>query len=90
MLEKSHDSGWCSITGGYVVRDRELDGLRGRYVYGDFCRTEIRSARLSAGGARSDRSTGLEVSGLASFGEDARGRVYAISLEGPVYRLVTK
>ncbi|MDX6660093.1 MAG: hypothetical protein QOJ55_915, partial [Solirubrobacteraceae bacterium] len=27
------------------------------------------------------------VSRLSSFGEDARGRVYATSLDGPVYRL---
>jgi hypothetical protein len=27
------------------------------------------------------------VGNLGSFGEDARGRVYATSLDGPVYRL---
>jgi hypothetical protein len=27
------------------------------------------------------------VDGLSSFGEDAAGRVYAVSLAGPVYRL---
>jgi hypothetical protein len=30
------------------------------------------------------------VSNLSSFGEDARGRVYALSLSGPVYRLVPR
>ena len=39
------------------------------------------------GKATGDRSTGLTVSSLSSFGEDARGRVYATSLNGPVYRL---
>jgi hypothetical protein len=29
----------------------------------------------------------LSVSNLVSFGEDSRGRVYAVSLDGPVYRL---
>jgi hypothetical protein len=28
-----------------------------------------------------------KVEQLASFGEDARGRVYVVSLAGPVYRL---
>jgi hypothetical protein len=36
------------------------------------------------------RATKLHVDGLSSFGEDARGRVYAVSNNGPVYRLVPK
>jgi hypothetical protein len=31
-----------------------------------------------------------EVSALSSFGEDARGRVYVTSLEGPVFRLAAR
>ena len=88
MLELSHDDGNCSVTGGYVVRDPALPALRGRYVYGDFCKGQLRSARLSAGSASGDRSLGLRtVSELSSFGEDALGRVYVVSLSGPVYRL---
>jgi len=90
VITRSHGAGWCSITGGVVVRDRALAGLRGRYVFGDFCRSRILSGRLSAGRARSVRATSLRVSSLSSFGEDARGRVYATSLEGPVYRLVPR
>jgi glucose/arabinose dehydrogenase len=88
VIEKQHSDGWCSVTGGYVVRDPQLPALRGRYVYGDFCKGELRSARLAAGGASGDRALGLKtIGGLSSFGEDARGRVYVVSLEGPVYRL---
>ena len=90
VLVKSHSAGWCSITGGYVVRDRSLRGLYGRYVYGDLCRSQIRSVRLRRGGARGDRSTRMRVGSLVSFGEDGRGRVYAVSLNGPVYRLVSR
>ena len=87
VLERTHASGACSITGGYVVRDRSLRGLYGRYVYGDFCDPEIRSVRLRAGRASGDRPAGLRVERLSSFGEDARGRIYAASLEGGVWRL---
>jgi glucose/arabinose dehydrogenase len=87
VIEKTHASGWCSITGGYVVRDRSLRSLYGRYVYGDFCKPELRSARLRTGRAMGDRPLGLRVQSLSSFGEDARGRVYALSLRGPVFRL---
>jgi glucose/arabinose dehydrogenase len=91
VLEKSHDDGWCSITGGYVVRDPALPALAGRYVYGDFCLGRIRAARLRPGGASGDRSLGLPtVAQLASFGEDAQGRVYVVSLGGAVYRLAAR
>ena len=89
VLELSHDDGNCSITGGYVVRDEGVPALEGRYVYGDFCKGELRSARLSAGSASGDAAIpGLRrVDQLSSFGEDARGRVYVTSLSGSVYRL---
>jgi glucose/arabinose dehydrogenase len=92
VLTKTHDDGWCSITGGYVVRDPALKALDGRYVYGDYCLGQLRSARLSAGKATGDRAIpGLaKVSQLSSFGEDARGRVYVLSLDGPVYRFVAR
>jgi glucose/arabinose dehydrogenase len=75
----------CSITGGYVVRDPESP-LAGRYLYGDWCSGELRSVQLSAGGSSDDRLEGV-VPSVASFGEDAAGRVYAVSLGGPVFRL---
>ena len=89
-IERTHDQGSCSITGGYVIRDRGLGALQGSYVYGDLCDPALRVARLSAGGARGDRALGPRVTQLVSFGEDARGRVYAISLEGGVFRLARR
>jgi glucose/arabinose dehydrogenase len=74
----------CSITGGYVVRDPALPSLAGRYLYGDFCTGELRTADLAAG---TDSALSLVVPALSSFGEDAAGRIYAASLAGPVFRL---
>ena len=90
VLQKPHSQGFCSITGGYVVRDPELPALAGRYVYGDLCEPSLRSAKLGRRRARGDRETGLKVPQLVSFGEDARGRVYVASLDGPVYRLAPR
>jgi glucose/arabinose dehydrogenase len=90
VIVRSHNAGNCSITGGVVVRDRALTGLRGRYVFGDFCRGRVESARLSRGRARGVRRTSLKVDSLSSFGEDAQGRVYVLSLAGPVYRIVPR
>jgi glucose/arabinose dehydrogenase len=92
VLTKSHQDGWCSITGGYIVRDAAVPGLAGRYVYGDYCKGQLRSARLSAGHAAGDRAIpGLPtIEGLDSFGQDATGRVYVVSQSGPVYRFAAR
>ena len=89
VIEKAHSAGWCSITGGYVVRDPALPELYGRYVYGDYCKGELWSAALGPSGASGDGATGLRVGGLSSLGEDGCGRLYATSIDGPVYRLAT-
>jgi len=88
VLVASHDSGYCAIIGGYVVRDRSLPSLYGRYLFGDFCRPEIESVKLAAGRASGLRETGLSVEGTSSFGQDASGHIYVTSLRGPLYRIL--
>jgi glucose/arabinose dehydrogenase len=77
----------CAIIGGYVVRDRSLGNLYGRYLYGDLCGGQIRSLNL-ANPLASDRAEGIAVSRLNSFGEDACGRIYVVEEGGRVSRLV--
>jgi glucose/arabinose dehydrogenase len=91
VIAHSQDSGWCSIIGGYVIRDRSLRGTRfyGRYVYGDLCNPELRLAFLKRPRAPS-KPARMRVGNLVSFGEDGLGRVYAVSLDGPVYRIGRK
>jgi len=87
VLQHTHSSGFCSITGGYVIRDRSLGrGWTGHYIYGDLCDGTLRLARLHRPTSRS-HPTRMKVSTLDSFGEDGRGRVYAVSLNGPIYRI---
>ena len=82
--------GSCTIIGGYVVHDPRLPSLRGRYVYADLCEGKVRILHPHLRRASDDRVLGLRVPSPSSFGEDTRGRVYVVSLEGPVYRLVPK
>jgi glucose/arabinose dehydrogenase len=90
VLQHTQGEGFCSIIGGYVMRDRSLGrGWTGRYVYGDYCDGTIRVAHLRRPNAPS-RATRLHVNALVSFGEDGRGRVYAVSLNGPVYRIARR
>jgi glucose/arabinose dehydrogenase len=90
VIQTTHADGNCSITGGVVVRDPALKSLYGRYVFGDICKPRILSARLARPRARDLRKTALRVPSVSSFGEDARGRVYAASLNGPVFRLAAR
>ena len=76
--------GACSVTGGYVVRDPELQlALRPLPL-----RRLLRSASCAAspptrrGRRATTTALGLGVEQLSSFGEDAEGHVYAVSL-GP-------
>ncbi len=86
VFDRPHSAGFCSITGGYVIRDPGLPTLQGRYIYGDYCNAPLRSVDLA--NPSSDAAVGLSVSGLSSFGQDACGRrILAVSLDGPVYRL---
>ncbi len=87
VLEKTHNGdGFCSIVGGYVVRDPGLPTLLGRYLYGDYCSDGLRSVDLA--NVAGDAAVGLSVGSLSSFGQDACGRILVVSLSGPVYRLL--
>ncbi len=81
-----HDQG-CSITGGYVYRGRAMTSFRGRYVYGDYCSGRVWSLVVRAGQSAGVRLEQPRLQNLSSFGEDAAGELYAVSLDGTIYRL---
>ena len=84
-----HLRGNCSITGGYVYRG-SVRRLRGRYVFGDYCSGRIWSLVLRAGRARGLRVEPVRVRGITTFGEDARGELYAGTLSGRLYRFARR
>ena len=88
IIAHRHASGWCSIVGGYVARDRALGALYGRYLYGDVCSGRIYAARVYSRRPSAKRLQ-LTVPYLVSFGEDARRRLYAISFGGHVFRIAS-
>jgi len=92
VLEHTHAQGWCSVTGGVVVRDPRVPAVAGRYVFGDLCEGRIRTARLHAGRrARDSPLAGMRrIPDLSSFGEDVLGRVYVVSNDGPVFQLAPR
>jgi glucose/arabinose dehydrogenase len=80
--------GCAAVVGGFIYRGRGTPRLRGRYVFGDLCSTSVWSFRLANGKAVDRRLEQVIVpGGVTSFGEGARGELYAASLNGKVYRL---
>jgi glucose/arabinose dehydrogenase len=77
----------CSITGGYVYRGKTVRSAVGRYFFGDYCTARVWSMRMAGGKATDVVREPFDVPQLSSFGVDAAGELYALSLNGPVYRL---
>jgi glucose/arabinose dehydrogenase len=90
VIEYGREGGACTVIGGSVYWGRRIPGLRGAYLYGDYCAGWVRAARVRGGRVAEQRDLGLSVPNLTSFGVDAAGELYAMSLAGPVYRLATR
>lgn len=82
IAEYAHESGRCSITGGYVYRGQHMPHLQGTYIFGDYCSGEI----MGLVGTRVTvlLSTRLHIS---SFGEDEAGKLYVVDHGGGIYRI---
>jgi glucose/arabinose dehydrogenase len=87
VIEYGREGGACTVIGGFVYRGRRIPGLQGAYLYGDYCAGWVRAARARDGEVLEQRDLGLQVPGLSSFGADAAGELYALSLGGDVLRI---
>ena len=56
VFEYDHSAGDCSVTGGFAYRGPSIPDLRGAYVYGDFCVSEIRALVQADGELLEERS----------------------------------
>jgi hypothetical protein len=74
VAEYTHAEG-CSVTGGFVYRGRASPGLRGLFLYGDYCSGRIWGVERQ-GTQWVNRlllSSGFSIS---TFGEDEAGEIY--------------
>ncbi len=76
---------FCSITGGYIVRDPDLASLTGDYLFTDLCVGDLRTVDIPTGADGTD--LGLHVSSPSSFGEGEDGQLYVASIEGDVFAI---
>jgi glucose/arabinose dehydrogenase len=91
LVEYSHGSGNCSVTGGYVYRGQRRPDLAGAYLYGDWCTGHLRMLVYRNGTVVRDSlllDTPLMIS---SFGEDRDGELYIVDhLGGAVWRFASE
>jgi glucose/arabinose dehydrogenase len=94
-IEYTHQDG-CSITGGFVYRGVALPELDGIYFYSDYCTGLLRGFRWKDGKVsdhwdwKGPLDPGNKLAKVSSFGEDAEGELYVVSLEGTIWKLVRR
>jgi len=81
-----------AITGGYVYNG-ESDGLSGQYFYTDFGSHRLFTLRFDGTNwISTERTSQVQtnvgtINNPSSFGEDARGNLYIVDIDGEIYRL---
>jgi glucose/arabinose dehydrogenase len=76
-----------SVTGGYVYRGSAVPALRGWYLFADFASGHVWAKKGPGGARRLLPGADGKLTQIASFGQDARGELYIVSLAGKVYRV---
>jgi len=87
VSEYNHKIGEA-VTGGYVYRGSAIPALRGFYLFGDFTSGRV-WAKKGPGGTRAALPGADKVTThISSFGQDAAGELYVVSLDGAVFKVV--
>lgn len=81
----THDQG-CSVTGGVVYRGGAYEQLNGVYLFADFCAGDILGTRATSPGSIDELAS--DVGDIVSFGLDASGEVYVVTLSGQIFKIV--
>jgi glucose/arabinose dehydrogenase len=77
-----------SVTGGYVYRGSALPALRGFYLFADWGSGHVWAKKGPGGPRRTVAGLDGQVPQISSFGQDARGELYVVSLAGSVFKIV--
>jgi glucose/arabinose dehydrogenase len=81
----------CSISGGFVYRGSALPAMRGMYFYGDYCSGQVWALRMTGGNPEPPvnltSQLGSSKMNISSFGLDAAGEIYIVTLSGSLFRI---
>ena len=85
LVAVNHNTGACSITGGYVYRGTSFPNLVGKYLFSDYCLGKIGITTSTGTTTFSSTFPG----NFASFGEDVTGELYISDItSGTIYKIV--
>ena len=89
VAQYSHSIG-NAVTGGYVYRGSAIPALRGFYLFADFGSGHVWAMKGPGGARRALSGADGQVTQVSSFGQDASGELYVVSLAGSVYKIVPR
>ena len=82
LIEYSHDSGNCSVIGGYFYRGEAIPSLRGDFIFADYCTSKISAVKFDTGGHPVEMPLvpgGSGIGHIVSFAKDNAGELYVVS-----------
>lgn len=96
ILEYTHASNRCSVTGGFVYRGTKWPALHGYYFFADYCTADLWAAREVEAGTWETTAPLTQLPSArikpASFGVDASNELYLVSIgtsanNGAIFRI---
>jgi len=85
VAEYNHSGGKCSITGGYVYRGNLYTDLIGKYLFADYCSTQIGILDNTTITWTSAFSGNM----FTTFGEDNDKQLYIAASNGKIFKIKT-
>lgn len=79
IWEYDHNSGRCSITGGYVYHGSNVPDLTGKYIYADYCSGTIWALSYEGTNRATNETLLTAPSSVVSFGIDENQELYIIT-----------
>jgi len=77
----------CAVIGGNVYRGTAQPALRGGYVFTDTCTGSTWAVDAAGSGTQALVKVADGPGGIAGYGEDEAGELYAADLDGNIYRV---
>lgn len=87
VLSISHNTGVCSVIGGFVYRGSQYPAAYGKYFYTDFCTNTMQSITRTGENVNVASHGNVPVD-IVSFAQDNQGELYAIGQRGTGSQIV--